>query len=138
MKSIGEKIISLRKQAGLSQNELAHRIKMSRSKLAKFEINTQSPSLEDLTTICDFFNISLDYLVGRDFSKMQTLSEGRSSYQVGQPVLDAGLYEVVELLTNYPLLQFSLHKLTHLSLVKQKNRVPLITSFITQLAELND
>ncbi|MBM7704018.1 helix-turn-helix domain-containing protein [Metabacillus iocasae] len=138
MKPIGEKMTYLRKRSGLSQGELAFHLNMSRSKVAKLETNTQPPSMEDLMTIGDFFQISLDHLVGRDFSKIQTLSEVKQVYQVGQAVLDTELYEVVTLLSTYPHLQSSLHQVSSLPKTKQDKRIPLITSLMTQIAQLDD
>ena len=64
MLNIGEKIIQLRKQANLSQSELAKKIGASRTIVGNYERNTNTPSIEILIKIAKVFNVSVDYLIG--------------------------------------------------------------------------
>lgn len=55
----------LRKNNKMTQKELADKIGVARTTLANYEQGTRFPDKETLLLIADFFNVSLDYLVGR-------------------------------------------------------------------------
>lgn len=55
----------LRENMKLTQEELAIKLDISRSRLASYEQGQREPDLELLETIADFFNVDLDYLLGR-------------------------------------------------------------------------
>lgn len=57
----------LRKKRGISQQQLANRLRVSRSTVAMWESNKNSPDPNALISLADFFDISVDYLLGRDF-----------------------------------------------------------------------
>lgn len=58
------KLKSLRELNGWSQEELARRLEVSRSKIGNYEQGTREPSFEDLEAIADVFNCTICYLVG--------------------------------------------------------------------------
>lgn len=58
-----KKLYELRKQKGISQEELADRLDVSRQTLSKWELGTSTPDTEKLVMISDYFEISLDELV---------------------------------------------------------------------------
>lgn len=64
MKSFGEKIRSLREDADLNQTQLANALNMTQRKISYIECGKYEPSIEDIVVICDFFEISSDYLLG--------------------------------------------------------------------------
>lgn len=57
------KLYQLRKQKGLSQEELANRLNVSRQTISKWEVGDSTPDMEKLVAISDLFEISLDKLV---------------------------------------------------------------------------
>lgn len=57
----------LRKKKGLTQQELADSLKITRSKLAGYELNI-TPPLDTLVRIAGYFNVSLDILVKEDLA----------------------------------------------------------------------
>ena len=57
------KLYTLRKQKGLSQEELANRLNVSRQTISKWEVGDSTPEMEKLIAISDLFGISLDELV---------------------------------------------------------------------------
>lgn len=57
------KLYQLRKQKGLSQEELANRLNVSRQTVSKWEIGDSTPDMEKLAAISSLFDISLDELV---------------------------------------------------------------------------
>ena len=57
------KLYHLRKQIGLSQEELANRLHVSRQTISKWEVGESTPDMEKLIALSDLFEISLDELV---------------------------------------------------------------------------
>lgn len=62
---ISERLKYLREDAELSQKELAKALGVSPSTIGMYESGKRTPDSEMLTRICDFFNITVDYLLGR-------------------------------------------------------------------------
>jgi len=57
------KLYNLRKQKGLSQEELASRLNVSRQTVSKWEVGESTPDMEKLAAISELFEVSLDELV---------------------------------------------------------------------------
>ena len=57
------RLYELRKQKGLSQEELANKLNVSRQTVSKWEIGDSTPDMEKLIALSDLFEISLDELV---------------------------------------------------------------------------
>ena len=55
----------LRKQSGLSQKALSEILGVTDAAVTLLEKAKRSPSFEVLTALADYFDVSLDYLVGR-------------------------------------------------------------------------
>ena len=68
-----EKLQRLRKQKGLTQEELANALFVSRTAISKWESGRGYPSIDSLKTISDFFGITLDDLLSAD--KVLTLAK---------------------------------------------------------------
>ena len=71
---IGTMIGALRTQHRLTQKELADKIGVSRSSIAKYELNQAYPTISILIAIADYFDVSLDYLCGRKSGDIERLS----------------------------------------------------------------
>ncbi len=61
--NIGERIYNLRKEADMSQGDLAERLNVSRQSVSKWENNASIPDIEKLILIAEVFGITLDELV---------------------------------------------------------------------------
>lgn len=59
------KLKELRKQKELSQKEIAEIIGVERNTYGNYEIERSEPSISMLTKLADYFDVSIDYLVGR-------------------------------------------------------------------------
>lgn len=58
-----DKLLSLRKQQGLTQLELAEALHISRQAISKWETGEAEPSLENLKSLSQIYHISLDELL---------------------------------------------------------------------------
>lgn len=54
----------LRKREGLTQEELAKKIDISKSAISMYENGNRTPDFETLEMFADFFNVNLSYLIG--------------------------------------------------------------------------
>ena len=68
-----EKLQELRRQKGLTQEELAQRLYVSRTAISKWESGRGYPSIESLKAIASFFSVSVDNLLSTN--EVLTLAE---------------------------------------------------------------
>lgn len=61
-----EKLQELRKQKGLTQEELAERLYVSRTAISKWESGRGVPNIESLKAIAKYFSVSLDTLLSSE------------------------------------------------------------------------
>ena len=62
----GLKLKTLRKQAGLTQQQLAAQLGITKSVVSFYELQARSPSPEVLAKLARIFHVSADYLLGLD------------------------------------------------------------------------
>ncbi len=70
-KQIGQRITELRKMKGLSQEELAKKVKMSRPSLAQIELGNRSVDIFELQKLSMVLGFSLDVFMSKDFTAGQ-------------------------------------------------------------------
>lgn len=61
--NFNEKIITLRKQLGLSQEQLGEKVNVSRQTVSKWELGETKPEFDKLILLSELFDISIDDLV---------------------------------------------------------------------------
>lgn len=62
----GKRLRELRESRGLSQTELAKIFKLSKQTISSYENDGSAPGPETMAGLADYFDVSLDYLLGRD------------------------------------------------------------------------
>lgn len=67
--TLSEKLYSLRRKQGLSQEALAEKLDCSRQVISKWENGTTTPDAEMLQKYSELFGVSIDYLVKEDIEK---------------------------------------------------------------------
>lgn len=65
MAKFSEIIKLLRIERGITQEQLAALLKVSRSTIGMYETGSREPDFETLEAIADIFNVDMDYLMGR-------------------------------------------------------------------------
>lgn len=60
------RIAEERKKLGLSQEELANKLKISQKSISKYECGARRPSYETLLAMASLFGVTTDYLLGND------------------------------------------------------------------------
>ena len=66
--SFGQKLKSARKEAGLTQEQLADKLVVSRQAVTKWESDRGLPDIENLKNLSKVLNVSLDYLLDHEDS----------------------------------------------------------------------
>lgn len=72
--SLGNNIRKLREKNNLSQKELAKILNIANSTLSQYESGDRVPSDDIKIKMADYFNVSLDYLLGRSSSPGSSIS----------------------------------------------------------------
>lgn len=62
--SFGERVRNLREDKDLTQSELGEQVNMTQRKSSYIERGKYEPSIDDIVSLCKFFNVSSDYLLG--------------------------------------------------------------------------
>jgi len=91
MNSLGNRIQTLRKQLGLTQSQLADKIQVSHTQMARYEIKGVQPPANVLEKLADVFDTSIDYLV-----------RGNKSEKVESTLKDAELIKEFKKLDELP------------------------------------
>ena len=60
---IGNKINQLRKLSGMTQEQLAEKLNVSRQTISKWESGSSSPDIESVVKVSEIFQVSLDDLL---------------------------------------------------------------------------
>lgn len=55
----------IRKEKGISQLKLAMDLNTNQNTISRYETGEREPGINELIKIADYFDISIDYLVGR-------------------------------------------------------------------------
>jgi transcriptional regulator with XRE-family HTH domain len=93
-KEIGRRVAALRSSMGLSQEELASDIEVSRSSLAQVELGNRKLSVLELQRIAKVLTFSLDHFLAQNFDPQGFSLEERKSepenetYRISEPTLN--------------------------------------------------
>lgn len=90
--TLGEKIVDLRKKRGLSQEELAISLGVSRQAVSKWEVGDAMPDTDKVIALAEFFGTTTDFLL-RDIEPHQNAAGGTDAHmspgqaRAGAPLL---------------------------------------------------
>ncbi|MCI7741969.1 MAG: helix-turn-helix domain-containing protein [Clostridiales bacterium] len=71
---------NLREETGTTQRQLAEAVSVSQQSVNKYENHNIEPDIETLIRIADFFNTSIDYLVG--YSQIRRKNESVTPFDL--------------------------------------------------------
>ena len=81
---IGDRIAELRKQKGMSQEELADQLGISRQSVSKWESGQSQPEIEKLLQLSKLFNVSTDYLLKEDHETLPVQAQAQAQEEPKQ------------------------------------------------------
>ena len=67
---LGKKILKLRKEENLSQEQLAEKMNVTRQTISKWELNETTPDIKQAKELSKLFKISLDELTENDMTTL--------------------------------------------------------------------
>lgn len=67
-KSFAQILSELRRTAGLSQRKAAADLNISQALLSHYENGAREPGLNFVCRVCDYYNVTADYLLGRSLN----------------------------------------------------------------------
>lgn len=86
--TFAEKLKSIRKQAGMSQEQLAEKLGVSRQAVTKWETDAGIPDLENIMAVSALFDISIDELLSNEKGSKKLeeyLYESITEYDIDEP-----------------------------------------------------
>ena len=98
-KLLSEKLYKLRKNSGLSQEQLAEQLNVSRQAISKWEQGTAVPESEKLISISNYFGVTVDYLLKEDTADTTNTTaevmEEKTKMMAGIVICIAGVVSMV-------------------------------------------
>ena len=84
MEGFGKKLVDLRKQKGISQEQLAIDLNISQSSISNYELGVTKPDVDILKKICDYFNVPIAYMFSDEKLIFHTVENhgGNSGYMI--------------------------------------------------------
>lgn len=79
-----ERLTALRKEQGLSQLELAEKLDVSRQSVSKWETGTAVPSMDNMRTLSQLYEVPIDYLMGDGERPARAEGENPAGTQAGK------------------------------------------------------
>lgn len=73
--SVGERLLKLRNEKGMTQEDLAEYLYVSRQSVSKWELNKTLPDVEKLMQLSELYGVSLDYLVKGVENSVESVEE---------------------------------------------------------------
>ena len=73
--TFGQKLQTLRKEKGISQEKLADRLGVSRQAVSKWELDATLPETENIIKIRNIFNVSFDYLMDENITERNSITD---------------------------------------------------------------
>ena len=91
---LGKKIIEMRKNAKLSQEQLAEKLNVTRQTISNWENNKFYPDIDALVKISKYFKISLDDLLSYDDKVLEYLKDSTDIVKSNKKLLYAILLNI--------------------------------------------
>lgn len=93
MNTFGKRLKELRELSGLSQDALANKLHISRSRIGMYEQGRRQPDFEMLEAIADTFNVNMDYLLNEstDMENHKKAIELYSLYKSATPEVQSAV-----------------------------------------------
>lgn len=95
----GDNLRELRKARGLTQEDLAQMLNVSRQAVSKWEYNDGYPEMEKMVELSDYLGVSIDSLVKGDATKRIVATPNQNNQKISIVGWDGNLYYVDEIFT---------------------------------------
>jgi len=110
--TLGERLKKLRLENNITQDDVAKSVNISRSNINNIENNANYPSVDLLSKLASFYNVSLDYLLGKtEIKNEEELRNIKFANNGGLDVSELTPEEVLELQNLVDLMRKSKNRL---------------------------
>lgn len=137
--NFGTIIKKLRHERNLTQEQLAEILSISPQAVSRWETDAAMPDISLLPTLCNFFNISADVLLGIDLEKKKERIESireeagkyssRGYYKKSRELLEAGLREYPD---NYAIMNDLMYLAFWQYDIKKKRQFIAMKQFVSE------
>lgn len=107
--NISQKILLQRKKKGISQEDLANALNVSRQAVSKWESSQSVPDMDKIVALSSYFNITTDYLLKDEIETIDG-ADNYSSKNVDMQMLNKELSE-----NDFQNIRYEAEKKTHTS-----------------------
>lgn len=137
----------LRLQNNLTQDQLAQVLSVGRPTIAGYETKGKQPDYDKLVKLANYFNVSIDYLLGNtqnSYSSTSQLSigtaiESTSLYNENLVQIDLELKALVNKLTvDHPSILFNGTSLNEATIIALRDSLTNIINMITAMSQCNN
>ena len=104
MMKLSDKLVGLRKSAGMSQEELAEKLNVSRQAVSRWEMGTAMPDAVNILQLSKLFHVTTDYLLNEEYESDADLPQVRAVKAAG---IHQGMILLVTLEVMSLILQFT-------------------------------
>lgn len=94
MLSLGNRIKAAREETGITQEELAEHVGISRAAVARYESGEIEPKIKNLVAIATRLNVTTDYLLGIEIQQKEPLTKDLSDEAI--KALEVFISEVIK------------------------------------------
>ena len=100
---LSEKIVELRKSGGMSQEELAEKLNISRQAVSRWEMGTAMPDAANILQLSKLFSVTTDYLLNEEYQSHNDLTKVKEEKADGvhQIMIILVTLEVMSLVTQF-------------------------------------
>ena len=88
---LGEKLLYLRKKQGMSQEQLAAKVTVSRQAISKWELGESLPDTENILQLTKIFNVTADFLLNDEIDIPVAVAIDENDKDVSQSLLEKEL-----------------------------------------------
>jgi len=90
--TIGERLLKLRKERNLSQEELANVLDVSRQTISKWETDQTTPDFDKIVPLCEYFGITSDELLSGKKDIIESKNDDKRKIFARNIAISVGLY----------------------------------------------
>lgn len=126
-----ERLLDIRKDAELKQEEMAQILKTTQPNYSKWENGTEFIPLRKLNLLCNYFNVSMDYVIGKTRKE-----KGNGKHEIDLKIMGENLklFRQTNNLTQTALAKF-LNTSQSTICAYEKGKTILLTGFALQIVE---
>lgn len=94
MSNFSERLRELRNSRKLSQQNLADELKISKSSVNMYERGEREPGIETLENIADFFNVDMDFLIGKTDVANRAINGFAEKSNISAVIPNGNIYQI--------------------------------------------